>query len=530
MHTESSSTKVCNEDLSGLRFPIVRAGKWGAIDGHGRIAIEPQFASMSDFDHNTGLAVAAVMLAPREVEQGDSSEAHKCYGAINRDGKWIIAPAFDHLEDFDPVSGLAVARRTQDANNTQELKLGFISPDGAWRIPRQFSKVKPFHPTCKLAPACLKFDWGLIDVLGNWAVTPAFEDIAPFDDETSLFWACQKGSWGLLRPDGAWAISPRFASWEAPRRGGEIAWAKEGRAYDEAIDTPNSRIRVGTTFGGRGQWHIVRRDGTHVACPEINGSFPPGWFKKGENLCIARSAAGPTGILNREGQWVMPPKNDRIADLNEELRLVLVQENERWGWMDFAGKWMLPPDYEILTLPHVRLRTAWAKRDGKWALLDSTGQIQRMLPFDMSASPRSTQTRFIAESLPRSGEKKCGWMGWDGDWIVAPEYQSLMIMAEDAGILLATLESGKEGILLAPQTWLVAPEVFASYEFCSVRRCSVASVGGQWIRIIALSEGVGVDRDTSYYINLRNLEVVLGWDVCEPSPLVRGREIFGGQR
>ncbi len=520
MHTEISSNKVCNEDLSGLRFPIVRAGKWGAIDGCGRIVIEPQFLHLSDFDDASGLAIAETIFPSLNTTEGeedgktDMPETGRVFGAVNRAGQWVIAPSFDWLDVFDPVSGLAAARRAEDGSS---FRVGFINPEGEWRIPRQFTEVKRFHPTSKLAPACLKLDWGLIDATGKWVVTPTFEEITPFDNEAALFWACRKGSWGLLRPDGSWAITPRFASWEAPRRAGEIAWAKEGRAYDEAIDTPNSRIRVGTTFGGRGQWHIVRRDGTHVACPEINGSFPPGWFKQGGSLCIASCDAGPTGILNRDGQWVMPPKFDRIADLNEELGLVLVQENERWGWMDFGGKWMLPPDYEILTLPHVRLRTAWAKRDGKWALLDSTGQIQRMLPFDMSASPRSTQTRFIAESLPRSGETKCGWMGWDGDWIVAPEYQSLIIISEDAGILLATLESGKEGILLAPQTWLVAPEVFASNEFCSVSRCSVASVSGQWIRIIALST-VCVERARAYYINLRTFEVVAAWDETFPPP------------
>lgn len=527
MHTESSANKVCNEDLSGLRFPVARAGKWGAIDGNGRIVIEPQFASLSDFDHTTGLAIAAVMLTPTEVEQGDSSEAHKYFGAINRDGQWIIAPSFDWLDAFDPVSGLAAARRAEAGSS---FRVGFIDPEGEWRIPRQFTEVKPFHPTCNLAPARSKFDWGLIDASGNWAVAPAFEDIAPFDEETSLFWACQKGSWGLLRSDGSWAISPRFASWEAPRRGGGIAWAKEGRAYDEAIDTPNSRIRVGTTFGGRGQWHIVRRDGTHVACPEIRGTFPPGWFKEGGSLCIATSDAGQTGILSRDGKWVMPPKYDRIEELNEELRMLLVQDNKRWGWMDFAGKWMLPPDYEALTLPHVQFRTAWAKREEKWVLLDSNGHIQRTLPFDVSASPRSTENHFIAELLPRSGEKKCGWMGWDGNWVVAPTYQSLMIIAEGAGILLAALESGRKGILLAPQTWLVAPGAFDADEFSHLNCCGSIRFGGQWIQILARSEGVGVDRDTAYYINLRNLEVVLAWDVCKPSPLVRSREIFGGQR
>lgn len=504
--------------LDSLRFRIEREGKWGAIDGNGRIVIEPRFTSISDFDHTTGLAVAAVWFPPKKAEPGDKFEADDFYGVINRDGQWIIAPAFDHLEDFDPVSGLAVARRTQDANNTQELKLGLISPDGEWRIRRQFSEVKPFHPASKLAPARLTFDWGLMDVSGNWAVAPAFEDITPFDDQTSLFWACKNGSWGLLRPDGSWMVTPMFGRWEPASHGSGIAWAKEGRAYDSAIDTASSRLRVTTGFGGSGSWHIVRSDGAHFACPEINGPFPGGGFKNKMSCCVARCDDGRRGILNREGRWVLPPRHGKLTEFREDLSIVLAEEGGRWGWLDLAGSWVLPPNYETLTLPHLQFGTAWAKRDGSWHLLDSKGDVQRTLPFIISARPYSSETGFVAQLL-QSGEKKTGWMGWDGNWVVAPEYASLMLLQEEPTILLASLESEQEGILLAPQTWLVPPEKFApSHKNCdTVNQCAVDHFGGQWIRITAYSS-FSAERIRAYYINLRTMEVVLAWDgTCRQS-------------
>src|ERR1051326_304233 len=107
-----------------LLRPIQQDGKWGYIDGTGKIVIKPQFAWAEEFSEG---------LAAFENEDGK-------HGYIDETGKIVIEPKFDNWTEFS--EGLAA-----------------VSVD---------------------------FDWGYIDKTGKWAIQPQFAGGRPFSDGLAL--------------------------------------------------------------------------------------------------------------------------------------------------------------------------------------------------------------------------------------------------------------------------------------------------------------------------------------------------------
>src|SRR5262245_58838242 len=70
-------------EASGELYPVPHRGKWGFMDGKGRLVVQPRFQMVSEFHEG----LAAAMINDR-------------WGFINRKGEMAIPAHFENVSDF----------------------------------------------------------------------------------------------------------------------------------------------------------------------------------------------------------------------------------------------------------------------------------------------------------------------------------------------------------------------------------------------------------------------------------------------
>ncbi|MDB5272383.1 MAG: repeat-containing protein [Chitinophagaceae bacterium] len=159
--------------------------KLGFIGVDGKVAVPAQFESVGYF--SGGLAWA--------------KDQSKKLGFINSKGEWVIKPLYTAGKEFDPISGLAMAKegevwvyvsktgevlRVTDADKYNSFsegfaearkveKVGFLGPKGQWAIAPQFEDVRAFKNGFAAAKSNGK--WGFINTKGEWTAQPQFDGI-----------------------------------------------------------------------------------------------------------------------------------------------------------------------------------------------------------------------------------------------------------------------------------------------------------------------------------------------------------------
>jgi hypothetical protein len=138
------------ENDGASRYPVLVDGKYGFIDRHGKIRIEPRFDEADRFQE--GLAAVAL----------DGK-----WGYIDDTGKMVIEPQFASLWNRQFSDGLAPANAGRDYS---EQNWGFIDRKGAFVIKPKFEFAAPF---CEgLANVQVKGKFGFVNSSGEFVIEP----------------------------------------------------------------------------------------------------------------------------------------------------------------------------------------------------------------------------------------------------------------------------------------------------------------------------------------------------------------------
>jgi hypothetical protein len=171
---------------------VTIGGKEGYIDRTGRIAINPQYDSASDFAE--GLALVCVGPCDQDHWAGyrytdgletEALEQTFKYGYIDEAGRMVINPMFESAENFsEGLAGVCIGNgcyysRPSDKPK-QEGKWGFIDKTGAMVILPQFQYASAFHEG--LAAVSVGGKWGYIGKTGRFAINPQFDSASEFDN------------------------------------------------------------------------------------------------------------------------------------------------------------------------------------------------------------------------------------------------------------------------------------------------------------------------------------------------------------
>lgn len=225
-------------------FPYEIDGKYGYINSHGQVVIEPKFEKASYFSEGRAavsvngkygyidlygkltikpdfdFAVAFSEGAARIVKDGKT-------GFIDKDGNFIIQPVFEFADAFhDGLASVspsgyinkqgvrvlekshAVGRFSKGLAPAGEgNNYGFINKEGVFQISPQFERADRFSEG--LAAVKKGGKWGYIDVKGNMIIEPQFDKALWFS--YGLANVSKDGKYGFIDKSGATIIDFKFS-------------------------------------------------------------------------------------------------------------------------------------------------------------------------------------------------------------------------------------------------------------------------------------------------------------------------------
>lgn len=233
--------------------PVKVKGKWGFMDGNGRMAIAAKYDKVDPFENcltsvligksrfiltaqgtETALKDAGILdvkdfvggLAPfrandkrygfMDAQQNIvipaqfqsvgyfttdlawAKDAGGKVGFIDRKGNWVIQPLYEAGHEFDPVSGLAKVKSGETyfyvRKNGETLK---VADSQSWG---NYSEG--------LARGEKGARFGFYDAKGMWVVEPQFEAVRDFKNGYAA--VKQGGKWGMIDMNGKMAFEPKF--------------------------------------------------------------------------------------------------------------------------------------------------------------------------------------------------------------------------------------------------------------------------------------------------------------------------------
>jgi len=201
----SVRVKSCEAGLAWGIFGGINGQEMG-VDSKGRlIAFDPPADSISEFNSETGLAVACA---------GDRSTN---LGWVSRVGRWVLPPRFASLGSLDAGCGLAVA-------GTHSSKmLGWIDERGEWALHPKFEALDLPSPCDGLAWANENKVWSVIDRKGH--IVAAFPELTGVAiDSSSRLSNVEVKAWvgagsekrcGWFDRKSGWIVSPRYLALQA---------------------------------------------------------------------------------------------------------------------------------------------------------------------------------------------------------------------------------------------------------------------------------------------------------------------------
>jgi hypothetical protein len=313
------------------------SGPWGYIDRTGRIVIPLQFESASPFSE--GLA---------------SVKISKKIGVIDQAGRFVIEPRFDAVYRFQ--SGRAAVKVGS--------YWGFIDTRGAEIIPPRYDFAGYY--SSDRTSVRVNGRVGALDLSGQMVIPPEFEMIGTFSE--GLAPARRNGRHGYIDKDGKVAIPFQF---------------------ERAFGFQNGRALV---FGdGSGRSGFIDKGGAFVIWFDHKMVF-----EFSEGLAVFVDKGRGFGVMDAEGQIVIPPRFTNVGSLEQELDfrkatifsegLLPVSEGKSFGYIDRHGAYVIQPQFWSASafrdgVAEVRVAYPAAKTHLS-GLIDQTGKFVAPAVFD----------------------------------------------------------------------------------------------------------------------------------------------------
>lgn len=249
-------------------------------------------------------------------------------GYVDTEGEVIIPPKYRKAGDF--VNGFAWV--------IVEGKYGFIDKSGELVIPAIYSKVSNFS-TDGFSVATKGKKVGVIDKTGNWVVASKYKEIKQVTD-------------------GIYLASKRKKHWLVNIVTGEI---KRLPRYSRVIVNSDGILEASKR---NSKTDLIDVEGKPVTAASI-GNF----YKSKEGLIIAGSGKNK-GVINYDGDTILPFENRKVEFLGEQLIKVLSRDRS-WSIANTKGE-AVSCCYQAVT-NYVNGFAFAQNNEGKWGLINTNG-------------------------------------------------------------------------------------------------------------------------------------------------------------
>jgi S-layer homology domain/WG containing repeat len=261
---------------------------YGFLDRQGKVAIAPQFRQVGNFSE--GLA---------SVTKGEQ------VGFIDPQGTVVIAPQFDQAQPFK--EGLAAVRRG--------VRWGFVDRTGQLVVPWQPYEASAFSQgLARIAVPDARgiIRYGFIDRRGLVVIPPEYDSAESFVSGFAAVSRYDSTTWsnktGYLDTTGVWALTDAVGRGNASFSEGLAA-----RQLDDQFGYINPT----------GQWAITPQQ---LAANPFGPIQAAGQFQSGFAVV---TIGDRQGLINRQGQVVVPPLYGQIQDLGEG-----------YAYANYGGTWV----------------------------------------------------------------------------------------------------------------------------------------------------------------------------------------------
>jgi hypothetical protein len=295
------------------------------------------------------------------------------WGFIDADGKVLIQPTWDNVDDGDSVLGRAVAFNEGLCGVMKDGKWGYIDTSGNLVISNQFDTTAPFVEG--MARVHFGNQIGYIDKTGRLAINPQFYEAGDF--HSGLAAVRTDDGWGFINKTGAFVIKPHFQAADANGFSGGFAGVCTGGKCGFIDHSGQFAIRaqfntIGTFSEGmaevgiNGKLGYVNTSGTIVINPQFDQST---MFSGG---LAAVTVSGRQGTIDKQGKYVLNPGQYNFG-LKEGDALVAVT-NQGIGLITKGGQWLIQPSTSLTSVGPIF---------GK-VFLGTVGEQPSMVPISVS--------------------------------------------------------------------------------------------------------------------------------------------------
>lgn len=307
-------------------------------------------------------------------------------GLLNLQEQWVLEPEFntlqhtylDHEEITDKARSnhLIVSKFVKQGiiRKKEVQKYGIINTQGDWLVD-------------------LTYDY--IGVIDSWD-----DHIFDYDFEDRLL-ILEQGSWGVIKP----RADDSYEEWFSPIDTGDNSLRLFydnvilGNEYDDGSPTEyqimNNHLEIVTdmTFSDifindsfidtplvvavvyeSGEIGVMNTECEWILPPqEIEALDPTDFLRFGRNFWYNPSKTNPTvddlrvpamkdsggestGVIDMQGNWLIPPIYDQIEldqfnhygdNAKEDVKVLRVEKNGKFGFMDLFGEWIIQPKFPI---------------------------------------------------------------------------------------------------------------------------------------------------------------------------------------
>jgi hypothetical protein len=166
---------------------------------------------------------------------------------------------------------------------------------------------------------------------------------------------------------------------------------------------------------------------------------------------------GKWGCINKNGEFVIPPRYDHIQYFTEEIVVAGVFSNEEWkfGLISWTGKTIREPQFDLIGSFENGVASARYER-GKGRLINAGGQLLDNEKYNQAL------TGFSEGLMAVSVDNRAGYLNQRGEWAIRPRFNGARAFSEG----LASVKIGEKfGYIDKTGEVVIDPQFDEAHEF-----------------------------------------------------------------
>lgn len=303
-------------------FPVKINHKWGLIDRNGHISLPPTYDAIGEFDRFGHAAM----------------QQNGLFGLLDDKRAIIFQPTFEELAALDSTLFIVASKGHRRVINIQgetifedDFSLAVALPNGSLKIQQNGR-------------------WGIIGKDGRPLVPAEYDDLELRADgryQTTL-----NGLFGLYANNGNKILPPHCKAFRTVENSGLTFYQKDNKwgAVDESgieILPPTYTQFVPMDAYIKLLLEKDKQDLLHIGEKRLVNKVPYSDYRPtADGRIIVRSTDHALGLIDSQGEVLLPPAYQEIEELDENRFRVL--QNELWGIVAMGGQRIAECQYDFI--------------------------------------------------------------------------------------------------------------------------------------------------------------------------------------